>query len=128
MANNICQTCKYKNGCEDYCDSCCVCGDWECEQPASMDWNEAIKQWKIKHIEKYGKGETQVREHDSHYGFRIVSIPYIELPEQGITIEYNSKPLIHVNGDYKPGCIKKVMAKTFTGKGKKRIEVEEIES
>lgn len=68
-----------------------------------MDWNVAIKEW-----------EARVRN--------------IEYPEQDITIEYNGKPLCHYNGDYKPGCIKKAMLKTFTGKGKKRIESEEIES
>jgi hypothetical protein len=93
-----------------------------------MDWNEAIKIWQAEHVAKYGKGETQTRVHDSYFGYRTVSEPNIVLPEQDITIEYNANPLIHVNGDYKPGCIKKAMLKTFTGKGKKRTEIEEIAS
>jgi len=80
-----------------------------------MDWNAEIKAWENRTAEKYSKYDSE--------GYQTQN-----WPEQDITIEYNCKTLIHVNGDYKPGCIKKVMAKTFTGKGKKRIEVEEIES
>jgi hypothetical protein len=87
-----------------------------------MDWNEAIKEWQERIDQKYSKDV----EYEKWNGETAISHIF-ELPEQDITIEYNGKPLIHVNGDYKPGCIAKAMAKTFSGKGKNRVE-QEIES
>jgi hypothetical protein len=92
-----------------------------------MDWTKAIEDWKAEHIAKYGKGETETREHDSYYGYRTVAEPYIVLPEQDITVSYNGKELIHCNGDYKPGMIKKAIQKTFTGTKRNR-EYQEIEN
>jgi hypothetical protein len=86
-----------------------------------MDWNDAIKEWDERVRAKYTTVKTYGEGEDAH------EYESLEFPEQDITIEYNGKPLIHVNGDYKAGCIQKAMAKTFTGKGKKRVE-QEIES
>jgi hypothetical protein len=88
-----------------------------------MDWNEAITQWQERIDQKYTK-EVQ-RE---NWEGKIVTEAIFELPEQDIAITFNGKELCHFNGDYSNGCIKKAMQKTFVGKGKKRIEVEEIEN
>jgi hypothetical protein len=87
-----------------------------------MDWNTEIKDWQNRINEKYTK-EVQ-RE---NWEGKTVTESVFELPEQDIAVLYNGKELCHYNGDYSNGCIKKAMAKTFTGKGKNRIE-QEIES
>jgi hypothetical protein len=87
-----------------------------------MDWNEAIAEWQ-KHIDQKYTKEIEYTDYEGNQRTRTA----IEYPEQDITIEYNAKPLIHVNGDYKPNCIKNAMAKTFVGKGKNRVE-QEIEN
>jgi len=87
-----------------------------------MDWNEAIKQWQERIDQKY----TKEVEYENWEG-KTVTKTVFELPEQDIIILYNDKELCHYNGDYTNGCIKKAMGKTFTGKGKNRVE-QEIEN
>lgn len=86
-----------------------------------MDWNEAIKEWDNRIREKY----TTEKTYEDWEG-KTKTHEVFELPEQDITVLYNSKELCHYNGDYKAGCIKKAMLKTFTGTKKNR-EYQEIE-
>jgi hypothetical protein len=88
-----------------------------------MDWNTEIKAWQERIDQKY----TKEVEYENWEGEKATKTVF-ELPEQDITVLYSGKELCHFNGDYSNGCIKKAMQKTFIGKGKKRIEVEDIES
>jgi hypothetical protein len=81
-----------------------------------MDWNVAIKEWEEQVKAKYT--ETHISEYNGK------EYSDLKFPEQDITVLYNGKELCHYNGDYSNGCIKKAMAKTFTGKGKNRVEQE----
>ena len=83
-----------------------------------MDWNEAITQWETQQKNRYGAK-------DKHGEF----IGWKDWPEQDITVEYNGKPLIHCNGDYKPGMIKKAMlSKVIAKQGRIKIYEDETEA
>jgi hypothetical protein len=86
-----------------------------------MDWNVAIKEWNDRIREKY----TKEVERENWEG-KTVTVSVFELPEQDITIEYNGKPLIHVNGDYTANCVKKAMlSKVIAKQGKIKIYEED---
>jgi hypothetical protein len=86
-----------------------------------MDWNEAIAEWQKRIDQKYTK-EIEYTDYEGNQRTRIA----FEFPEQDITIEYNGKPLIHVNGDYTANCVKKAMlSKVIAKQGKIKIYEED---